>query len=166
MSGGTALHSLITANLIAAVHTRLKGKHCRVYESNLRVAVKRNVRYSYPDLSVICEEPQFDPIDKNKTTITNPRIVIEVLSPSTEASDRGEKFERYLKLPSLQEYVLVLQTRPRIETFSRQPDGNWLFAYAHGLDATLHLPSLSIDLPLSEVYSGTEFPPDPTEDML
>lgn len=163
MSGGTAVHSLITANLIREVGNLLKGKPCRVYESNLCVAVTRDVRYSYPDLSVVCEEPQFDPRDKNKTTITNPRAVIEVLSPSTEATDRGEKFERYLKLPSLQEYALVVQTRPRIETFFRQPDGTWIFAYAHGLDASLHLRSLSIHLPLAEVYSGVEFPPESDE---
>ena len=159
MSGGTARHSLITANLIAAVHGRLRGKPCRVYESNLRVAVKRDVRYSYPDLSVVCEEPQFDPKDKNQTTITNPRVVIEVLSPSTEASDRGEKFERYVKLASLQEYVLVLQGRPRVEAFSRQPDGTWLFAYADGTDAAVTLRSLGLELPLAEVYAGVEFDP-------
>jgi Uma2 family endonuclease len=165
MAGGTATHSLIIANLIASVHGRLKGKPCRVYDSNLRVAVKRDVRYSYPDLSIVCDDPQFDPRDKNRTTITNPRAVIEVLSPATEAADRGEKFERYLKLPSLQEYILVLQTRPRIEAYFRQPDGTWLFSFAHGLDASLHLRSLSIDLPFADVYTGVEFPPEPSDDV-
>jgi Uma2 family endonuclease len=159
MAGGTPQHSLIIANLIGEVHGRLKGKPCRVYESNLRVAVRRDVRYSYPDLSVVCDEPQYDPQDKNKTTITNPRAVIEVLSSSTEASDRGEKFERYLKLSSLQEYILVLQDRPRVETFFRQADGTWLFAYADGLDGSATLRSLNIALPLREIYSSVEFPP-------
>lgn len=165
MSGGTAKHSLIIANLIREVGNLLKGKPCQVYDSNLRVAVKRDVRYSSPDLSVVCGEPQFDPRDENETTITNPRAVIEVLSPSSEAADRGEKFERYLKLASLQEYVLVLQTRPRIETYFRQPDGTWLFAFADGLDASLRLRSLSIDLLLADVYTGVKFPPEPLDDV-
>jgi Uma2 family endonuclease len=159
MSGGSASHSLIIANTIAALGNRLRGGPCRVYDSNLRIAVARDVRYSYPDASVICGQPEFDPKDRNQTTATNPRLIVEVLSPSTEAADRGEKFERYLKLASLEEYVLVLQDHPRAESFFRRPDGTWLFTYAEGLEALVTLRSLKIDVPLADVYAGVDFNP-------
>lgn len=161
MAGGSPPHSLIIANTIRALGNLLSGEKCRVYDSNLRVRVMRDARYSYPDASVICGDPEYDPADQNKTTITNPRAVFEVLSPSTESTDRGEKFGRYLKLASLQEYVLISQDRPRVEMYYRQPDGTWLFAYADGRDATARLRSLNIDLPLSDLYSGAEFPSSP-----
>lgn len=157
MSGGSYEHSLITANVIRELGNRLRNTSCRVFESNLRVAVARDVRYSYPDAFVICGEAQFDPKDRNRTTVTNPRVVIEVLSESTESADRGEKFQRYLKLESLQEYVLIAQDRARVESFFRQPDGTWLFAYTEGRDATAHLRSLDVRLPLAEVYEGVTF---------
>jgi Uma2 family endonuclease len=157
MAGGSYEHGLITPNVITELGNRLRGKPCRVIDSNLRIAVARDVRYSYPDVSVICGEPQFDPKDRNRTTVTNPRVVIEVLSDSTEAADRGEKFQRYLKLESLEEYVLIAQDRARVETFFRQPDGTWLFAYTEGRDATAHLRSLDVGLPLTEVYVGVIF---------
>src|SRR5450755_1942635 len=84
MAGGTYEHSLIIANIIGELRGRLKGTPCRVNESNLRVRVARTVRYSYPDLAVVCGEPQFDPKDVNRTTVTNPRLVVEVISESTE----------------------------------------------------------------------------------
>jgi Uma2 family endonuclease len=106
-----------------------------------------------------------DRSDRTKTTAINPRVLIEVLSRTTEGYDRGDKFRRYLKIESLEEYVLVSQALPRIETFFRQPDGAWLFTHAVGLDASAKIRSLGIDVPLSETYAGVVFPqePDPTE---
>jgi Uma2 family endonuclease len=160
MAGGSPDHSLIIANVIRAVGNRLAGTPCRAYDSNLRVRIPRTPLFTYPDVSVISGPVQFDPQDPNRTTATNPRLIVEVLSKSTEADDRGEKFRRYLSLDSLQEYVLVSQVRPWVETFTRQSDGSWRFATAPDLGSIARLESLQIDLPLSEMYAGVEFPPE------
>jgi Uma2 family endonuclease len=145
--------------VIGELRHRLRGKPCRVFDSNLKIRVARDVRYCYPDASVVCGEVQFDPGDVGRQTAINPRLVVEVLSPSTELFDRGEKFRRYLELESLQEYVLIAQDQARVETYVRQADGGWRFDAFDGREATADLRSLSIDLPLSEVYAGVEFSP-------
>src|SRR3954451_12138196 len=136
MAGGAADHSLIVANTIRELGNLLKSKPCRVYDSNLRIRIPRTVLYTYPDVSVICGQREPDPNDSSGETMTNPRVIVEVLSPSTEGYDRGEKFSRYLQLESLREYVLVVQTAPRIETFFRHDNGEWLFRYSSGVDAS------------------------------
>jgi Uma2 family endonuclease len=158
MPGGTAKHSLITANIICEIGNRLKGKPCRLYESNLRIGIPRRRIFTYPDASVICGPPQPDPNDPAGETMINPRLIIEVLSPTTEAYDRGEKFNGYRDLDSLAEYVLVSQETPRVETFFRQDHGTWLLSPVSGLDSTVKLRSLEIELPLREVFAGVEFP--------
>ena len=159
MAGGTYEHSLITANVVGELRTRLKGKPCRALESNLRVRFGRSLLYSYPDATVLCGAPEFDPHDPSRMTVLNPRLVVEVLSPSTEAFDRGEKFDRYRQIESLQEYLRGVQDRADVQTFFRQPDGTWLFTAAAGLDSAIKLRSLEIELPLGEVYAGVTFPP-------
>ena len=158
MAGGSAEHSLITVNTLGELRQRLRGKPCRVYDSNLRLRIARTLRYSYPDGIVICGETKFDPQDTSRTTATNPTLVIEVLSPSTEMFDRGEKFRRYLQLESLEEYVLIAQDEARIETYSRQAGGTWLFTTFVGRQSVAKLRCLQIELPLAEVYAGVEFP--------
>jgi Uma2 family endonuclease len=167
MAGGSPNHSLIIANVIREAGNQLKGKPCRVYESNLRIRIPRKTLYAYPDSSILCAPPQFDPDDRSGQTILNPRLLIEVLSPSTEAYDRGEKFNRYRELESLQEYVLISQDTPRIESFLRQEGGAWLFRTWNGPDAVAVFRSVDIELPLAEIYTGVEFPPEPepTEEM-
>jgi Uma2 family endonuclease len=157
MAGGTADHSLILANTIRELGNRLKGKPCRLYESNLRVKIARKVLYCYPDATVVCGPSQFDPQDAHKTTIINPRVIIEVLSPSTEAYDRGAKFTRYREIESFEEYVLIAQDEPSVETFLRQADGTWSFAAYSGRDAVAKVRCLGVELPLAEVYAGVEF---------
>ncbi len=159
-AGGSPEHSLIIANVIGELGNRLKGKPCRVYDSNLRIRVPRTPLYTYPDVSVICGQMQFDPEDAGRTTATNPRLIVEVLSAATEADDRGEKFRRYLSLASLEEYVLVSQVRPLVETFTRQGDGSWRFATASGLEDRATLTSVEAQLPLLEIYTGVQFPPE------
>lgn len=158
MAGGTADHSLIVANVIRELGNRLKGKPCHVYDSNLRVRIPRTVLYTYPDAAVICGPRELDPNDPSGETVTNPRLIVEVLSPSTEAYDRGEKFERYWQLASLEEYVLVSQASPKIETFWRQSDGTWVLTAATGLESAARLRCLDAELPLAEVYAGIEWP--------
>ena len=164
MSGGTPDHSLIISNVNRELGNVLKGRPCRVYESNLRVRVPRTSLYTYPDATVICGDRQFDPLDPRRETVTNPTLIVEVLSPSTETWDRGGKFQNYQQIESLREYVLVSSDKPLVETFRRQNAGSvaWIYVAAAGPDARVSLASLGVDLPLTEIYSGVEFPP-PTD---
>lgn len=163
MSGGTVVHSQIIANCITGISTRLKDKPCRAFDSNLRVRIARGRLYSYPDLTVICGEPVVDPDDRAGETVTNPHLILEVLSPSTELFNRRTKFDRYREVDSFREYVLVSQESPRIETYVRRDDGSWTFDVAANIDAVVRLRSMEIDLPLSEAYAGVTFPP-PADD--
>lgn len=164
MAGGSPEHSLVIANASGEIRNRLKGGPCRVYDSNLRVLIARSRRYVYPDVSVICGPVEFDPDDDHRQTAVNPNLIVEVLSPSTEAYDRGEKLRHYLELPSLQEYVMISQHVPAIETIRRLPDGSWNLRLYQGTDAVARLTSIAIDLPLAEVYLGVQFPPVPEPD--
>lgn len=159
MAGATIRHELVVANAIRAVGNRLVGKPCQVYGSNLRIRIPRTVLYTYPDASVICGRAEMDSDDSAGETVTNPRVIVEVLSGSTETYDRGEKFDRYRLLDSLQEYVLISQDLARIDTYFRQEGGTWLFAPAVDVSAVARLRSLEIDLPLAEVYAGVALPP-------
>jgi len=155
MAGGTLRHSLISTNLAREFGNRLKGKPCSAFNTDLRIKVEATGLYTYPDLSVICGQPQF--VDGETDTVVNPSVLVEVLSDSTEAYDRGRKFEHYRQIPSLREYLLISQHEPRIEQFIRQPDNNWLLHEAAGLNATLLLPSLEITLALNEVFAQVDF---------
>jgi Uma2 family endonuclease len=157
MAGGTYEHALISTNVVGYLRGQLAGSPCRALGSDMRVRLGSDVR-SYPDASAVCGPPQFDPQDPKRTTITNPRVIVEVLSPSTAAYDRGEKFQDYLRIESLQEYVLVSQDQPRVETFFRQPDGTWAFAYFEGLETVAKFRSVGVDVALREVYAGITFP--------
>lgn len=159
MAGGTPQHSLIITNILAGLHTRLKGSPCQVYDSNLRVRVPKSRLFVYPDATVVCGATQHDPEDVNRQTITNPKLIVEVLSPSTEHLDYGPKFRRYLECPTLDEYVLVTQDQPHVQSYFRQPEGRWLFTPVMKIELTMKLRSLGIELPLSEIYAGVEFPP-------
>lgn len=159
MAGGTYYHGVITVNVQGEIRSGLKGRPCRVSNGDVRVRIPRTPLFTYPDASVVCGAPEFDPSDPSNGTITNPRLIVEVLSPSTEAYDRGEKFRRYRELESLCEYVLIRQDVAEVEVFYRQDDGTWLFAAAAGLDARLRLRSIDVELSLAEVYAQVEFPP-------
>jgi Uma2 family endonuclease len=156
MAGGTYKHGLILANVIRELGNALKGKPCRALESNLRVRIPRTPLYTYPDASVVCGEPKYDPSDEALETITNPRVLLEVLSPSTEGYDRGAKFTRYRQIETLEEYVLISQDVPRVEVFLRHADGTWLFTAFSGLETRAKLAALGIELPLAEIYAGVE----------
>lgn len=159
MAGGTPDHSLVIANTIRELGNRLRGKPCRVYDSNLRVRVPRTVLYTYPDATIICGRREIDQNDPTGQTVTNPRVLIEVVSPSSESYDRGQKFDQYRMLESLEEYVLVFQATPTVQVFRRQAEGSWLFTVFSGLEAVARLGSVEVELPLTAVYDGVEFPP-------
>ncbi|HYE21829.1 MAG TPA: Uma2 family endonuclease [Tepidisphaeraceae bacterium] len=161
MSGGTLEHSLVIANVIRELGITLKGKPCRVYDSNLRVRIGPKPLYCYPDATVICGEPVVDPNEAKRLTALNPRLVVEVISPRTAHADRGPKFTSYREIDGFEEYVLVSVDRPLIEVYYRQPDGTWLFSPVAGRDGSVRLRSVGVTLNLAEAYAGVEFPPDP-----
>jgi Uma2 family endonuclease len=156
MSGGSFPHARITANLSGWLWQMLKGKPCVVASNDLRVRATPRT-YAYPDIIVVCGPEQL--ADDQKDVLLNPAVLVEVLSPSTEAHDRGLKFARYQTLESLQEYVLVSQTEPRVETYRRQPDHKWLYSETRGLDAICRFDSLTCEIPLSEIYDRVHFDP-------
>lgn len=158
MSGGTEPHALVCWNLLGLLHAAFRGRPCRAYPSDLRVKVAETGTYTYPDLSALCGEPAFD--ERVVDTLLNPSVLVEVLSPSTEAYDRGEKFARYRRVPSLREYVLVAQDRPRVECYTRRGDG-WVLTEASALDAAVELRSVGVTLALGEVYERVAFPDRP-----
>lgn len=155
MSGASRAHNLITVNLGRELSQKLKGRPCEVYVGDMKVKVNPTGLYTYPDVAVVCGEPQFD--DQQNDVLLNPKIIIEVLSPSTEAYDRGDKFGHYRRLASLSDYVLVAQNRCRIEHFSRQVDGRWLLVEINDLQADFTLDSIGCTLALAEIYERVVF---------
>jgi Uma2 family endonuclease len=153
MSGGTLRHSRIGNNLSYALTGVLKGRPCGVNSSDLRL--RAGQIHTYPDISIVCGEPKL--ADNYKDILLNPTVVVEVLSPSTEAYDRGFKFAQYRQVESLQEYALVSQTEPRIEIFRRQPSGDWLLSEAVGMDKHCRFASVDCTIALADVYDKVTF---------
>jgi Uma2 family endonuclease len=158
MSGGTEAHNLIAANVVAALHGQLRRQPCRVYGSDMRVKVLQTGLNTYPDVSIVCGQPQF--ADDRRDTIMNPVLLIEVLSPSTERYDRGMKFQNYRTIDTLQDYILIGQDDHRIEHYSRQEAGQWVLNEVAGAEATLPIPSLQCQLALADVYEKVELVPE------
>lgn len=156
MAGESPRHSIICYNLAGMTYAQLRGKPCQGFSPNMKARAGTKGLYAYPDLMIVCGEPAFH--DEERDVITNPTVIFEVLSPSTEAYDRGEKFLRYrTHIESLQDYVLVAQDQPRLEHYARQPDGTWTRAEISGLTSAFSLPSIGCLLPLAEVYDRITF---------
>lgn len=158
MAGASPMHNLIVMNVGAGLVPRLRGTPCATLASDMKVKCGPSGLFSYPDVTVVCGEMRFH--DEVKDMLTNPTVLVEVLSPTTEAYDRGAKFAQYRRLESFREYILVSQTEARVEVFTRGDDQRWMFTEAVGLDAVCPLPSLNISLPLAEVYERVVFLPD------
>jgi Uma2 family endonuclease len=152
MSGGTANHSLISNNISGELRQRLKGKPCKAYESNLRLKVEASSLRTYPDATVYCEQIRFDPEDPNRTTALNPTVLFEVLSPTTEAYDRGLKATNYRLVKSLKAYGFVAKSRAHVE---------WAIKDIDGMSAAVPLDAIGIELPLTEIYDGVDFTLEP-----
>jgi Uma2 family endonuclease len=155
MSGASRAHSAICFNLAGITGLQIRGTNYQGFSPNMKVRAGDASLYAYPDLTVVCGEPILH--DDHGDVLLNPVVIFEVLSRSTEAYDRGEKFERYKTVETLTDYVLVSQDRPRLEHFSRQPDGTWSLKEVGGLDASLDIASINCRLPLAEVYDRIEF---------
>ena len=154
MSGASREHNIVAGNAFAIVHAHLAGRPCEVYGDNMRVKISDTGACLYPDLVVACGDIEFE--DAEVDTLVNPVLVIEVLSPSTEAFDRGAKFGHYRRLPSLQEYVLIAQDRPSVQRYLRQGDV-WVWTEADEMEGAMELPSIGCSLPLSAVYAKVSF---------
>jgi Uma2 family endonuclease len=155
MAGASANHNLIVLNAGASLREQLKKKPCRVYPSDLRLRIEATGLYTYPDLSVVCGEPRMD--SDGGDVLLNPVVLVEVLSDSTEAYDRGKKFEHYRTIPSLKHYVLIAQDRHSIDCFSRAPNGSWSLSSCQGLDGKIVLESIDSQLIPADVYDKVVF---------
>lgn len=158
MAGASYAHNVLVANLIAALDAAFRGtdppdgpSRCRPLGSDMRIKVEATGMYAYPDVLVICDAPAFE--DERADTLLNPVAIFEVLSPSTEAFDRGEKFAHYRRLPSLKDYVLVAQDRPRLEHYRRTGD-SWLLHEIDGLDGHLAIASAQGEVRMAALYAG------------
>ena len=164
MPGASFPHNLITNNISGELRARLKNSACAVFSSDMRISIPTAQSYFYPDVGVVCEDPRFE--DDVFDTLLNPIVIVEVLSPSTEAYDRGEKFAHYRQLTSLQEYVLVSQDKVLVEHYRRQDKQgsvpvtgkDWIFTDFRELEEILPLPSIQCELPLREIYERVTFP--------
>jgi len=161
MAGGSPRHSLIKTNITRELSSRLRGKPCVTYDSDLRYRCPTGL-YTYPDVSVICAKAEFD--DENRDTVLNPTLLVEVLSKSTEGWDRGKKFDHYLTIRSLRELVYVSQDSPHVRKFFRNPDESWTFTVISGTDQILTLVSLGVELPLAEIFERVEFQSEESQD--
>ncbi len=170
MAGEGPEHGAICMNLSRIISTQLLRKHCQAFSKDMKVCAgpapkstqAQKGLYSYPDLLVVCGELKF--YDKRKDLLLNPILIIKVLSPTTEAFDRGEKWARYQTwLPELSDYLLVSQSKPQIEHYHRQAGGEWLYSLVSGLEESLHLPSVDCTLQLTDVYDRIVFPAEAPE---
>lgn len=156
MAGASINHNQISTNLIFELKNKLKGSNCKTFASDARLHSPIKNAYFFPDLVVICGEIKFENDDKN--AITNPTIIIEILSDSTESVDRGTKFHHYRQFNSLKEYVLVNQKEARIEVFIKKEDKDIMLVKCfEGIDAICTLESISFSLPLKNIYEGVKF---------
>lgn len=158
MTGGSRNHSQIQVNLIAALRPMLRPKGCFVFSSDLRVKIPAANLYTYPDVSLVCGEPQFE--DHHGDILLNPHTIFEVLSPSTEGYDRGKKFQAYRTLSSLQTYILVAQDEPHVDLYVRTEALRWTLIESVSLESQLSLPTLECVLSLETIYADVGFASD------
>jgi Uma2 family endonuclease len=154
MSGASLRHNTIVANTVAELVRQLRDRPCRALPSDMKVRLPDSRKFFYPDVSVVCGEPQFH--DERSDILLNPILVVEVLSESTAAFDRGDKFQAYQHIESLQEYILISQDKHLIEQYVRQAKGSWTYTATVGLDSSLALPSIACALSLKAVYDKTD----------
>lgn len=157
MVGASERHNMIVGTTLGILYTQLHDSPCRYYPSDMRLKVTATNNFTYPDISGLCDDLELT--DDHLDTYTNPLFIIEVLSPSTEYYDRGQKFHAYKTIASLQEYVLISQESPHIEVYRREGE-HWIYTDAVGLDASITLASIGCTLALSAVYKKVTFESD------
>lgn len=157
MSGAQPWHIRVLNNIGGMLYNRLRERACEYYLNDMRVRVKVGELWTYPDVAVLCGEPKFDK-SHSPFSLLNPQVIFEVLSPSTEVFDRGDKFVRYKKLESLTDYVLVSAAQVLVEHHARQADGSWISRQYELPADVLSLASVEVDLPLATIYERVQFP--------
>jgi Uma2 family endonuclease len=150
MTGASRKHNLIAVNTASSLNQQLRGRPCEVYVSDMRVKVAASGLYTYPDVVVVCGQPQFE--DDYLDTLLNPTVLFEILSKSTERYDRIAKSDYYRTLESLTEHLLIAQDEVHVEHYVKQADGQWSLSELHSIDAAIELPSISCSLALRDVY--------------
>ncbi|MCC6617143.1 MAG: Uma2 family endonuclease [Anaerolineae bacterium] len=153
-SGAEPAHNDIFSNTHNSLMNQVKGRPCKVNGPDMRVKTRSGL-YTYPDISVVCGERQFN--DDKPPSLLNPIVIVEVLSPSTESYDRGDKFHHYRSIPSFREYVLISSTRQQIEHWARQPDDSWRIAVVDAANGAIELASVGCKLTLADVYVDVVF---------
>ena len=159
MAGASEAHNLIVTNVLSEFSGQLKGRPCRTYPSAMKVEIGPSGLFAYPDASVVCGPPRFH--DANRDMLQNPTLIVEVLSASTEAYDRGAKFAQYRRLDSLTDYLMISPNEFRVEHFVRQSDNQWLLSEVTSEEQSVVIMSIGCELPISEVYDRVEFEPPP-----
>ena len=154
MAGASESHISIVANLMYLLVGQFKGRDCKAYSNDMKVRVTATGLFTYPDVVILCGEARFD--DQQRDVLMNPGVIIEVLSDSTEAYDRGKKFDHYRSIESLSDYLLVAQDRPEIDKFVRQPNQQWLYSPNKGIDSRVEIASVNCVLSLAEVYDKVD----------
>lgn len=155
MSGGSANHNRIAGNVHTVLNIAFEEKPCEVFINDMRLLVKENGLYTYPDIMVVCGGLEF--VEGRTDTLTNPIVIVEVLSQSTEGYDRGAKFELYRALETLQDYVLVDQAKVHVECFHKMKDGRWVLTEFNQMEATLRIESIDVEMPLGRIYQRVEW---------
>lgn len=151
-AGATARHNLIVANLIGHLYPQVRRNDCRIFPSDMRVQAVDQSVYTYPDITVVCGTPQY--AEPNEMTLINPTLIIEILSPATEARDRTEKFIYYRKIASLQEYILIAQNTAYVQRYTRQTPHFWYVHLTDDLDDQVTLEAINCALPMRVIYDG------------
>jgi Uma2 family endonuclease len=155
MAGASREHNLIAGNLFRDIGNQLEDRPCETYMNDMRVWIEATGLYTYPDVVVVCGEPRFQ--DREVDTLLNPAVIVEVLSPTTEAYDRGDKFRHYRRIDSLREFVLISQDRMMVERYTRQGK-DWVLSDMTDPDQVLKLESIGCQIPLGRIYAKIKFP--------
>ena len=155
MSGGSPKHSTICFNMIRELGEAIYTKDCTGFESNMKLEIAEADAFVYPDAMVVCGEVEL--AGHTNDVITNPVLIVEVLSPGTESFDRGKKFEYYRNISSLKEYVIVSQNEPMVESYFKQDKNTWIYMVAQGLDKTIIFKSLEYEIVLEKIYHKVPF---------
>lgn len=155
MSGALMPHNIIAVNTLSYLYQKLKGKGCRPYNSDMRVHIEKNTLFTYPDISVVCGEPET--LNNDNFNLLNPTVIIEILSKSTKNYDRGDKFKLYRDLPTLKEYILIDSSTIGVEAFRINGVNHWELEEYTSVENYLNIPGLKLLIPLSEIYEGVIF---------
>ena len=150
MSGASISHNRLLKNCLTDLATKLKGKKCEPFGSDLRIHIPKNTLYTYPDISIICGE--IETTDDKFDTVTNPSVIIEILSASTKNYDKGQKFDLYRDIQTLKEYILIDSEQVVVEKFYRNDDNSWLLTEYKTLESSFSINTVDLELKLSDIY--------------